>query len=415
VALTFAERTRRLGAVATLLLATVPAAAVASSARLAALGGNADYLPDEREVLRWYAAGVDHDHLVVFDLGRFDTGGGGQAWSDRIAGQAGGVHLRFDGEGRWGTAHAYFHTAAVQAAPSEVHADYPGGSFSLGWARRFGAWDMGAGFRGTTYAQTTGETDGGPAAGREDYRHDWGAGLRRRFADGGAVELAGEIRNVMFRMVDTAREISEPGKNDTRSYGVRARGRIPLATGVALVPLVDYMRDLQTVYSPQLADVAGFDAWMLRAGVACHLDRGDGQRLLVSCEIRDARENHAGRGGLYRAYDKLHRDWWSLFVRAAVESEPTAWLTLRVSLQYRRIDDEAVASWFGQDATAGDVVDARRVVDVPLGLGVAVHHGRFDLDASYNDVSPLSTPDVPDANASRETANFAILSLRYAY
>ena len=54
--------------------------------------------------------------------------------------------------------------------------------------------DSGAGFRGTTYAQTTGETNGGPAVGREDYRHDWGAGLRRRIADGGSV--AAEVERV---------------------------------------------------------------------------------------------------------------------------------------------------------------------------------------------------------------------------
>ncbi|MFO7609478.1 MAG: hypothetical protein R6X35_09825 [Candidatus Krumholzibacteriia bacterium] len=393
------------------VLAATPAAA--ATARLAALGGNADYVADERAVLRWYAAGVDHHGLAVFELGRFDTGGGGQPWSSRIAAQSGGVHARLGRHGRFGTAAAWFHTDAVQAAPSGIHAAYPGGSFSLAWARTWGAWDLGLGFRGTTSGRYEFD-EASPVVGREDYRHDWGLGARRSLGDRLALEVAGEIRNVMFGLRDDDRQIRAEDSG-SRSYGLRARLRWAVSPEVTLMPLVDYTRDIHLVYAPALGDVATQDAWQLRAGAGCTVARPGGDRLVFSAEYRHAREDQDGLGSLYRDYDRLRRRWWAIHVRAGAESAVLPWLTVRASLQYRRVDDERSLTWLDPVNPPRYGHDLHLGVDTPLGLGLTVAAGRFRLDAAYNDQAPLSLATVPDADAPREAANFATVSLRYLY
>lgn len=402
-----------LAAAALITAALAAAPAAATTARLAALGGNADYVADERAVLRWYAAGVDHHGVAVFQLGRFDTGGGGRPWSERIAAQAGGVHARLGRDGRFGTAAAWFHTDAVQAAPSGVHAAYPGGSFSLAWARTWGAWDLGLGFRGTTSGKYEFDQDSA-VAGREDYRHDWGLGARRRLGEGLVLEVAGEVRNVMFGLRDDDRRIRAEDSG-SRSYGLRARLRWAVSPEVALVPLVDYARDIHAVYSPALGDVAAEDAWQLRAGLGCTVARPGGDRLVFSAEYLDAHEDQDGLGSLYRDYDRLRRRWWAVHVRAAAESAVLPWLTVRASLQYRRVDDERSLTWLDPVNPTRYGHDLHLGVDTPLGLGLTAAAGRFRLDAAYNDRAPLSLATVPDADAPREAANFATVSLRYLY
>ena len=398
-------------ALAAALLLAAPAAATA--ARLAALGGNADYVADERAVLRWYAAGVDHHGLAVFDPGRFDTGGGGQPWSERIAAQAGGLHARLGRDGRFGTAAIYFHTDAVGAAPSHVHAGYPGGAFSFVWARPLGAWDLGLGFRGTTHADY-GFDEATTVAGREDYRHDWGLGLRRRVSDRLSVEVAGEMRNVMFgyRDDDRAIRVEDTG---SRSYAVRARAAWRPAPAIVVAPLVDYVRDIHIVYSDVLDDVAYEDAWQLRLGAGCTLTRPGGDRLVFSAEYLRAAEDQDGRGSLFRDFDRLRRQWWEVRVRAAAESDVLPWLTTRVSMQYRRVDDDHTVSWADPLLPTRYAVGAYLGVDTPLGLGLTARAGRFRVDAAYNDQAPLSLAVVPDADSPRERGNFATLSVRYLY
>lgn len=392
-------------------LAAAPAAA--STARLAALGGG-DYLDDERGVLRWYPDLVDHGGLAVFDLGRFDTGGGGQPWSDRIEGQAGGVHARFDEAGRWGSLAAYFHGQAVQSAAGQVHADYHGGSISLVYARGFGTFDLGAAFRGTSFASFSG-TEGPDSAGREDYRHDWGLGARWRVRDGLAVEVAGERRGTIHRTLDEARAMVYLGAGGKDSYSLRGRARWQVSPAVAITPLAAYARDIADIYSLQLQDVADLDGYLLQVGFGVEVARhGDGL-MIFSAEYRDGKDDHAGRGSIYRRYDTQDRRWFTLLVRAGVEEPVLPWLTLRASIQYRRVDDEAHLELRGENEPAAYQDDARIAVTTPLGLGLTAAAGRFRLDAAYNDQAPLSLATVPDANAPREAANFATVSLRYLY
>jgi len=406
-------RIRLCAALAALIAGTAATTAVADTARLAALGGNADYVQDERAVLRWYASGVDHDGVAVFDLGRFDTGGGGKPWSDRISAQSGGVHARLGHDGQWGTAAAYFHTDGVQAAPTQIHADYPGGAFSLVWARAWGGWTVGAGFRGSTNSDF-GYDEATVIMGRTDYRHDWGLGLRRRLSSRALVEVAGEVRDVQFAYDDQARNISVADAGH-RSYGVRARATLALSPQVTMIPLCDYARDIQTIYSEPLGDVAGEDAWQLRLGLGWNVERPNGDRLVFSAEYRDARENQDGLGSLYRDFDLQQRKWWSINVRAAAESDLRPWLTARVSLQYRRVDDEAKLAWLDPQLPVRYGYDVHIGVDTPLGVGVTARTGRFLLDAAYNDRAPLSLTTAPDANTPRQAANYATLSVRYLY
>ena len=387
--------------------------AAASTARLAALGGG-DYLDDERAVLRWYADLVDHPNLAVFELGRFDSGGGGQPWSDEISAQGGGIHARFDEAGRWGTLAAYFHSRAVEGSAGQVGADYPGGSFSLVYARSQGRLDLGLRFRGTSYAEYGG-TAGSDLSGREDYRHVMGLGARWRHDEGLSFEIAGEIRDITQRTVDENRALSYLGAGGRDSYALRARARVGLSETVTLVPLLAYARDICDVYSLQLEDVAQLDGYLLQAGFGLDLVRGDGDLVVFSAEYRDGKDNQDGIGSLYRAYDTQRREWFTILVRVGVEERLLPWLTVRASLQYRRVDDEAVLLLPGTTGPAAYDDSGRIAVTTPLGLGLTAAAGRFRLDAAYNDQAPLSQATVPDANAPREAANFVTVSLRYLF
>ncbi len=272
---------------------------------------------------------------------------------------------------------------------------------------------MGAGFRGVT-SSDFGYDEATVIMGRTDYRHDWGVGLQRRLSSRARVEVAGEVRDVQFAYEDQARDISvqEAGH---RSFGVRARANLELSPQVTMIPLCDYTRDIQTVYSQPLGDVAGEDAWQLRLGLGWNVVRPDGDRLVFSAEYLDAAENQDGLGSLYRDFDRQRRTWWTIVVRAAAESDVRPWLTARISLQYRRFDDRATLTWLDPELPVRYGYDSHIGVNTPLGVGVTARTGRFLLDAAYNDQAPLSLTTAPDANAPREAANYATLSVRYLY
>jgi hypothetical protein len=387
----------------------------ATTARLSALGMSPDWITDERETVRWYGSGVDHSNVAAMDLGRFDTGGGGQTWSERISGQGGGVHVKFDEAGKWGTAATYFHSEAVQGSVGHVNGDFPGGSIKVMYALPLGPIDLGAGFGGSSYYRNE---DGDDTRGvyRSEYRHDLGFGMRWRILSGLRLELAGERRQVQMGVSDDRRGLAHE-YNAAESFGVRGRLQVQLSETVTLVPLLDYTRDILDIYSLPLDDAAHLDGWLLRTGFAFLIKNPDRTNLFFSGEYQDGKDNHQSIGSAYRKYDAQWREWYSFHARAAVEKPLNSWLTLRASVQYRRTADSSFLVW--PTPNGPEALDWQNIGDIrvetPLGLGVAVTLGSFTLDAAYNDKAPLSLARVPDANSPRESANFATLSLGYRF
>jgi hypothetical protein len=181
--------------------------------------------------------------------------------------------------------------------------------------------------------------------------------------------------------------------------------------------LLDYTRDNYRIYSEALADAADLDGWLLRTGFVFDVINPNGTRLYLGGEYQDGQEDHHSAGGVYRRYDQQQREWFSLHVRTAVESPVTSWLTVRASVQYRRIQDTVLLLWpNGEPQDVGSWEKHTTVdVDTPIGVGVTAAWGQFRLDAAYNDTAPLSVANIPDANAVREQANFATVSLRFLY
>ncbi len=397
------------------LLGGMATTAGATTARLSALGMSPDWITDERESIRWYASGVDHSNVAAMDLGRFDTGGGGQTWSERISGQSGGVHVKFDEAGKWGTVVTYFNSEAVQGSAGHVNGDFPGGSIKIMYALPLGPIDLGASFGGSSYHKSQNSDDTWGTF-RSDFRHDLGFGMRWRIRPGLRLELAGERRQVQMDLSDDRRGIRH-SFNAADSFGVRGRLRVQLSEKVSLVPLLDYTRDIVDIYSLQLDDAAHLDGWLLRAGFAFQVKNPDQTNLFFSGEYRDGKDNHQSIGSAYRKYDVQEREWYSYHARVAVETPLNSWLTLRASVQYRRTADSSFLAWPAPDGFETlDWEKSHEVrVETPLGVGAAASLGNFTLDAAYNDKAPLSLTRVPDANTPRESANFATLSLRYRF
>lgn len=382
------------------------------STRLAALGGNADYVLDERAALRWYASGPEYAGRAVLELGRLDLDDGDEAWSDRISGTAAGFHVA-PGKG-WGTFLAYFHSRAEQSAPSQVDADYPGGSVNLGWGKQWGRWGVGAGFRGTSYADVH-ESAGQPPSGREEYRHDYGLGVVADVGRGVDVEIAGELREVISYAYDPTRGLNGTNADNLNSYGVRLRARIPAGETTEIVPLVDYSRARHPVYSDEMNDRANLDGWLLRAGAGLRTVPRPDALFIFSGEFRDGRYDLDGVGADDAVWSATRYDWWSILLRLGLESRVLPWLTVRASLQYHRVEEsEAKLGTEGQ-APYDYEVAARVHVKAPLGVGLAVHAAGLRIDLSYNDHAPLSLGHVPNAATPREEARYLSLGMVYGF
>jgi hypothetical protein len=272
------------------------------------------------------------------------------------------------------------------------------------------------GFLGTSYL----EFDNGDniyGFGRSEWHHDIGAGVRWRLSPGVRLETAGEWRNVQSDFADRGRGIDGNDDNNWDGFAWRARLRLQLSDKVTLVPLCDYTREIRGIYSLQLDDRARLDAWQLRLGFVFTVRQPDATMLFFGAEYVDGKEDQDSYGSPYRRYDTQLRDWYSIHARAALETPLNSWLTVRASVQYRRVDDSPVLYW-----PEGAVIDSldweergRIGVDTPLGFGLSAALHRFRLDLAYNDKAPLSVANVPDANSPREAANFATLSLLYRY
>lgn len=389
----------------------VPAAATPT--RQVSLGGMGAYYEDDTNVLRWYGSLPDYPNRAVLDLGRYDTSH--DVGSERVTGQAGGLHVTFDDRGRWGTAAAYFHDRAIDSAPSDIFTDYPGGSFSFLYARQEGPLQAGLFFRGTSHHDYEAR-EGELQPGRGEFQHDYGLGVRADLSSHVYVDLAGEIRNIQFSYYDPDRELVEPGVSVTESFGLRARTFIQLSRQVALVPLFDYTREIRPIYSADLADIAALDGFAWRAGFGLNYLPDPDNLVIFSCERRESIVKQQGRRSLYAAYDDLKEISTVINPRVAVESRLLFWLTLRASAQYVRTSFNQYLyplSEPGENAPP-DGVDRIEVI-TPLTLGLACHFGHFSADLAVNNRAPFALGHALTGAGENETATFTSITLSYGF
>jgi len=384
-----------------ILLILAAGSALATTARVRALGGQSDFYEDAAAVQRWYAALLDYPDRAVLEAGEWnhDTGD--------IEGSGGALHLQFDAAGRWGTAAMYF--GDDQPEPDS------GGWFRLLYGRRFGSVALAATFRGTSWSQAASEPPDHALQGTSRFVHDLGLGARWDLGELSYVDLAAEIREQETDFYDDEHGITVEDDGGFASWGARGRLFQALDRRAAAVLRLEWYRDLRPVTDAVMDGLVDLDRRSFRAGLGFDILVDPDNLLLVSVDYDHREEDRAAVHPFYADWEHGWRDWWRLDVRVGVESRLWPWLTLRAAASYRRTVDERLYTYtwspdFQERAYAYDLG-----VITPVVLGLGLHYGKLDADLVINDRARFD-PDLGAARRDRgEGDTFTSLTLRYAW
>ncbi|MFO7652780.1 MAG: hypothetical protein R6X25_03055 [Candidatus Krumholzibacteriia bacterium] len=386
----------------------LPAADVlASSSRVRSLGGDSGYFEDDSNVLRWYGSVVDYPDLVVAELGRFDLDAATAVpWSDRVYGQGGGLHLSFDAARRWGVGAAY--------VEGDQPDDIPGGAATLMWGRSFGRHAVALAFQGTSYNRST-AGDGTQLFGRAEYHHVWGAGLRSDLGESAYLDLAADVRNTQFDYVDPFRGLRYGPVEITKGWSARARLFWRPNPRVVLVPLIGHLADIRPTYSDVLEDAADLDARITRVGFGVNLLPDADNLVLFSFEYAEGEETLRGQASPFARYARETRDWFTLHGRIGAESRVLAWLTVRLGIEYLRIEDEVLLLL--PAVNGDDLWFARRDIflETPVNLGLGLHFGSFTADLVVNEESPFNLGYALTGAGRDDSTTFTSITLSYGF
>jgi hypothetical protein len=391
------------------LLMTWPGASLASSTRIHSLGGSGGFFEDQHNILRWYGSLGDYPDLAVIETGHFDlTDGYDDDWGRTLSGPGGGVTVRFDQAGRWGTGGIYFHGQASDADPGSLHRDDLGGGITALYGRNIAGVSGTLTYRhaGDTKARYVGST---PVRVHERSRDDIGLGVRFDIATQAYLDLAGEIRHISNRASgSSAYGLWDTGPLDSwDNFGLRARAFIGLDDRLALVPLAEFVSEDFTGTS-----IAGTNLGPATSANQGHLVRlGAGldffvdadNLLLFSTEYLDGQVDHTIRELDGDALDFWQEDYAVLLMLLAFESRLAHWITVRASTGYEHIDNH------------GDLTNPATGEHIPLGLGLGLHVATLTLDMALTDREPQGLSRYRATLSGDESATWLSLTLSYGF
>lgn len=387
-------------------LAVLAPPAGATTARVRALGGQADLLEDDLGVVRWFGALADYPGLAVLEAGDLDHDAGGSL-SHKLTGSGGGLHAALGPGGHWGVAAMYF--------GDDLPEPDPGGWIRLLYARRFGPVALGATFRGTSHSDAVSAPPDHTLQGGSRFLHDLGLGARWDVSDRLYADLAVEIREGEIDYYDNANGITYEDDGAFDSFDLRGRAFYGLTRDIAAVLRLEWQRDLRPVTDPVMGGLVDLDATVLRAGVGFTV-LPDPDNLLVASVDYDHREDHRdARYPFYAQWEDGWRDWWRLDVRVGIESRVRPWLTLRGAASYRRTVDEHLYTYQWSGGFEERLYDYDVSVRTPVTLGCALHAGPVDVDLVFNDRALF---DADSGGARRDTgedATYTSLTIGYEW
>jgi hypothetical protein len=395
---------------ASLLLVTIAVGALspafATTSRLRSLGGQADYLEDDANVLRWYGSLVDYPQRAVLELGSWSHDAGGSL-PGRVTNQGGGLHAQFDPDQTWGVGAVYF--------GEDLPAPDGGGWINLLAARRFGKVAVGGSFRASSFSDAASNHVSGWLDGSSNFVHDFGLGIRWDLSDGLYLDLAGNRKHVSIDYYDSEHFIAYDGAHGWDSFGLRGRLFHGLTDQVAAVYRLDWVRDVRLLVDPDLADLAKQDADNLAAGVGLNYLPDPDNLLVLSVDYRRLEDIRRARNPFYAAFERSVRDWWRLDVRCGLESRLLPWLTLRAAASYRRTVDEATLTYRWSEDFLEWEYDYRITVETPVVLGLGLHFGPFDADLVFNDTTPFGLGYLLTGGQDGQDTGFSSITLGYRF
>jgi len=390
--------------IAALMLATTPLQA--TTARLAGLGGG-DFIEDDHNVQRWYGSLGDYPGLVVLEAGHFTLPDG---WHDDdgnlVSGPGLGAHLALDRAGRWGTAALFINGRSDDVDPGGLARDRMSTVWSAMWSRRFDRLQPTLVYRHTA---DSGEEAAMPASVRHSWdraRTELGAGLRWDLSDGAYLDLAGEVCHHREQTSVSDSVITIPGSEHktTGSFGLRARAFVRLSQAVALVPVLDFLRDDRALPAPSPIRTLGVDGHLFKFGTGLNWYPDPDHFLILGLDYLHADEDFLATPPDGPTVVESTRVWDSFSFTLGFESRFRYWLTFRGSLRYEPVN-------FGDRTSTGEEDFATFMVN----LGAAIQLADYDLDMAVTDQEPTSVTGYYGHSLFENPATWVTVSLRRAF
>ncbi len=396
-----------------LLLLLGVAESLATSTRISSLGGSGGFFEDDNNVLRWCGSLIDYPDLALIESGHFDlTNGYDDDWGKTISGPGGGVHVRFDQAGRWGTGGLYFHGRSDDSDPGSLHRSYLGGSVTALYAREIGGVSAGLFYRhaADTDFQSVDQTPIPIESSYERSRDDIGLGVRLDLSEKAYLDLAGDIRHIGDRAYgyDPTNLDWDTGTfGSWNNFGLRARAFVGLNNRLALAPLLEYISEDFTGTSFAGAglyrETSHNQGSMFRLGAGLNFFVDADNLLLFSGEYLDGRVDH-DINNLDGDPDYAWREDYSVFLmRLAFESRLAHWITVRASTGYEHWDNR------------GDLKYPESGEHIPLGLGVGLHVGTLAMDLALTDREPQGLSRYSAALPAVESSTWLSITLSYGF
>lgn len=409
-----ARRKTLLGLLSALVLVSVwPGGSLATSTRINSLGGSGGFFEDDHNVLRWCGSLGDYPDLAIIETGHFDlTDGYDDDWGKSVSGPGGGVHVRFDKAGRWGTGGLYFNGSSDDSDPGSLHRSYLGGSVTALYSRNLGSVSGGLMYRHS--ADTDFRSDqSNPVpveASFQRSRDDIGLGARLNLSEKAYLDLAGEIRHIGDRAYGSGP--SNPGwdtgdLDSWNNFGLRARAFIGLNDRLALAPLLELVSEdfcgTSFAGAGLLREISDNTGQLIRLGAALNFFVNADNFLLFSTEYLDGKVDHTIRD-LDGTVDYFWQEDYSvLLMRLAFETRLAHWITVRASSGYEHIDNR------------GDIPQPPTGEHIPLGLGVGLHLGSLAMDLALTDREPQGLSRYSATLPGVESATWLSITLSYGF
>jgi hypothetical protein len=402
-----------------LLACAIPGVAMASSARIQALGVQGDYVLDYANVPFYPSAIVRYQNLVYGDLGVKDGSDGNDDISDFQdnaynpalvgSGRAMGLLLGNLFGGKIGTFGIYLNENATPLSPA-LGADYvnrnANESWNLVWGYKFSNMALGLQINKSAASYEDDENKFAPYSGASPtidgidfnarqifnaiasnvgasgwnsigagagFSFDWGGEGRSNFAD-----LAFTVRQYGYEETDKLAPYTDED-DDGLSFAVNARGHLETAENFHVVPVINYYtHDFSSKETDGTQLTNKMDG--LNLGLAGQWKLRESDWLTAGVAFQSVSASFENPGGGPDA----EMDYMNLpNVFAALESNLWSWFTLRLG---------ASKPWYSKLTLKGgleDVVDGvgeTEIKDSPFqySVGAGFHFGRVDVDAVLN-------------------------------
>jgi hypothetical protein len=286
------------------------------------------------------------------------------------------------------------------------------------WSRAYGPWQLGLAYNflklNRLYARDGSAEEEAIAA--EALDQSLGLGVRRGLASRLYLDVAGETTFHARQYEQDLAGLRFKQDDSWQTFAVRARAFYGAVDWLALVPMMEHVKDVLLTYSPALADVADLDARITRVGLGLNIFPDSDNLLLASWEYRWQEHEVRGAGTWGAAYQAQRERTDGYVLRLGLESRVMPWLSLRAAARQEVLERTTRLQLV--ESLKDSVADPASLPSDPeldLTLGLAFHFGAFAADCLFSDKAPFSLASFLTGADGSTDSTFTSLTLTYAF